>query len=1001
MTTGDREVATRPVGSAGTAEAPRSPAEPPGARHRPGRPRTIRELRLARLAARSRRPRTSPPTENPLRTGLRLERVPDPSVFVLFGATGDLAHRKVFPALAQLWRTNLLPTAFRIVAVARRPYTDETFRAEVARSLEANSRVPLEPDERADVLERIEYLEGDFDDPTTFDRLSARLDEIDRRHGTEGNRLYYLATQPSAFPIVVAQLGRAGLDHERHEGGWRRIVIEKPFGRDLTSAIRLNREVGKVFRESQVYRIDHYLGKETVRNLLVFRFGNGIFEPIWNRRYVDHVQITVAESIGIESRGRFYEETGASRDILQNHLMQLLALVAMEPPASFEADALRDEKVKVVRAVNPFTAERVARDVVRGQYGPGWVAGTAVPGYREEPGVEPGVGDRDLHRRPPRGRHLALVGRPLLPPERQAPPEAGDGDRDPVPGGPPPPLPGGERRPRAEPPRDADPAGRGDPPPLRGKGAGARPRHPGRDDGLLVRRLLQRRRPRRLRDPHPRRPLGRRLALHPGRRGRGSLADRDPDHRGLDRRSGAGLPELRRRDLGAAGGRGPRRPGRPTLAEALDGRRPAPERSVDRRRLVDEHDRQRVPGQPVLRWQTRAKTIEEIERELRRIWAEPVLTTTVDGVEERHVAARTSVMNLVVVARRPELGERAAATIAALTGRHPSRTIVLSALDPDGPAWLDARIEAVCVLPREDVPEMCSEFIYLRAGGEAGRRLGAIVTPLLIHDLPVTLWWPGNPPFETPPFEEALALADRLIVDGSGWSGDGLDRLAALARLGERDGPAIFDFAFVRQSRWREAIAAAFDLPVLRPFVRSLRRIAVSYASRDRLGRPGTTNVVKPVYHVAWLASRLGRPGRDARSDRSTAVPREPARRADGREPEPGAPDRAGLRGPTPRRRSSRSTSSSDRSGLIAPDGTTLRLELLAERRGSELRVEVTGEAEAVHVRAWQDGIPVLDRLFRGPRRTDVDLLAEAIETPGRDRIAVEALRAAGRLLEG
>lgn len=404
------------------------------------------------------------------------------------------------------------------------------------------------------------------------------------------------------------------------------------------------------------------------------------------------------------------------------------------------------------------------------------------------------------------------------------------------------------------------------------------------------------------------------------------------------------------------------------------------------------------PGSPVLRWQTRARTIEEIERELRRIWAEPVLTTTVDGVEGRHVAARTSVMNLVVVALRPELGERAAATIAALTGRHPSRTIVVSAVDPDGPAWLDARIEAVCVLPREDAPEMCSEFIYLRAGGETGRRLAAVVTPLLIHDLPVTVWWPGNPPFGTAPFDEALALADRLVVDGSGWSGDGLDRLAALARIAERGEPAIFDFAFVRQSRWREAIAAAFDLPALRPFVRSLRRIAVSYASRDRLGRPGTTNVVKPVYHVAWLASRL-----ETEVERSLRpVEGGPASRPDPetRAPVPGAPVGPGY--------AARLRADAHPVDVVvrpiwsdAPDGTTLRLELLAERRGSELRIEVTGESEAVHVRAWQDGIPVLDRLFRGPRRTDVDLLAEAIETPGRDRIAAEALRAAGRLLGG
>ena len=212
--------------------------------------------------------------------------------------------------------------------------------------------------------------------------------QIDTEHGTRGNHLYYLATQPSQFADIVNQLGRVGLDHERPDSGWRRVVIEKPIGHDFESAKKLNREVGKVFHESQVYRIDHYLGKETVRNLMVFRFGNGIFEPLWNRRYVDNVQITVAESIGIESRGAFYEQTGAARDVLQNHLLQLVSLVAMEPPARFEANALRDEKVKVLRAVEIEPAE-VPQDIVRGQYGPGWVAATQVPGYRQEPDVDP------------------------------------------------------------------------------------------------------------------------------------------------------------------------------------------------------------------------------------------------------------------------------------------------------------------------------------------------------------------------------------------------------------------------------------------------------------------------------------------------------------------------------------------------------------------------------------------------------------------------------------
>ena len=351
-------------------------------------PRTIRELRLAHKDTRRRKP-SSRSASNPLRAGLRLERMPDAHVFVLFGATGDLCHRKVFPALYQLWRTDLLPHEWRLVAFGRRPYDDETFRADVREALELYSRVKPEPARVEPFLERIDYHHGDFGEDAAFDRLAERLATCEREHGTLGNVVFYLATQSTAFPVVVGQLGRCGLDHEVHGGGWRRIVIEKPFGRDLDSAKKLNREVGKVFRESQVYRIDHYLGKETVRNLLVFRFGNGIFEPLWNRRYVDHVQITVAESIGVETRGAFYEETGAVRDILQNHLLQLLTLVAMEPPATFEADALRDEKVKVLRAIGELTREEVERDVVRGQYGPGWVEAKPAAGYREEANVDP------------------------------------------------------------------------------------------------------------------------------------------------------------------------------------------------------------------------------------------------------------------------------------------------------------------------------------------------------------------------------------------------------------------------------------------------------------------------------------------------------------------------------------------------------------------------------------------------------------------------------------
>ncbi|HET7677748.1 MAG TPA: glucose-6-phosphate dehydrogenase [Candidatus Limnocylindrales bacterium] len=323
--------------------------------------------------------------ENPLKEGLRLERVPDPCVIVVFGATGDLAHRKILPALYNLRRAGLLPPETSLLAYARRPYTNESYRAEMREAVSRYSRVPLEEALWDDFAAGIHYQQGDFSDPAAYRALAERIDEVDQGRGCQGNKLFYLATPPSSYTEIIENLGRAGLQREGRGGNWARIVVEKPFGHDLDSAGRLNLEVTSVFSESQVYRIDHYLGKETVRNLMVFRFGNGIFEPIWNRRYVDHVQITVAEDLGVEERGSFYEEAGAARDILQNHMLQLLSLVAMEPPIAFEADALRDEKVRVLRAVDPdWDEERVRHDVVRAQYGPGWVGGAAVPGYRDE-----------------------------------------------------------------------------------------------------------------------------------------------------------------------------------------------------------------------------------------------------------------------------------------------------------------------------------------------------------------------------------------------------------------------------------------------------------------------------------------------------------------------------------------------------------------------------------------------------------------------------------------
>ena len=399
--------------------------------------------------------------------------------------------------------------------------------------------------------------------------------------------------------------------------------------------------------------------------------------------------------------------------------------------------------------------------------------------------------------------------------------------------------------------------------------------------------------------------------------------------------------------------------------------------------------------EPVLRWSARAKSIPDVEKELSRIWAKQDLTTEIDGEPGRHVAARTSVMNLVVVARRPEIAERGAATIQALTGLHPSRTIVVQPADPDGPSWIDARIEAHCILPREDAPETCAETIHLIAGGEAGRHLVAIVTPLIIHDLPVTVWWPGEPPFASRATLDLFNASDRLVVDGSTWSGDGLARLSELATCAETTRLAVSDFALMRQSRWREAIASIFDDPDFLPYLRSIRRIAVTYGTHDETGAPGSTNLVKPVYHVAWLASRLGM---------HVVKPLTVAPGSTGTQ----AKARSGAGAKQTMARGMTATLSDGRGqvGVVIrpimsdmPAGTTLRVELLCERRGSELRADVTAEAEAVHVRVWTDGVECLSRHFLAARRGEVDLLAESIESGGRDAVSVGTLRMAAKLV--
>jgi len=313
----------------------------------------------------------------------------EPCAVVMFGASGDLAKRKLLPALYDLAVHACLAPRFRLLGFARTEMTDDQFRTSTGEALAKKDGPGADGGKRQDFLKQLQYFPGNYDDPESYRRLAQRLDELDREGHLGGNRLFYLATPPEVYPHAIEQLGRAGLAQPKGNGSWTRIIIEKPFGRDGASAQALNTKVLSVFDESQVYRIDHYLGKETVQNLLVFRFGNGIFEPLWNRNYVDHVQITAAESLGVERRAAFYESAGALRDMIQSHVLQLMSLVAMEAPANFDAISVRNEKIKILQSIRPLEADTVWKSVVRGQYGPGTVQGSPVPGYRQEPGVRP------------------------------------------------------------------------------------------------------------------------------------------------------------------------------------------------------------------------------------------------------------------------------------------------------------------------------------------------------------------------------------------------------------------------------------------------------------------------------------------------------------------------------------------------------------------------------------------------------------------------------------
>ena len=332
------------------------------------------------------------PTEafntNPLREGLTLRTIPDPCSLVIFGATGDLTHRKLVPALYNLAADGILPPAINVVGFARRDKTNEVFRKELEEAARKFSRQTINDELWANFSNCITYHRSEFDRLEGYESLARHLDELDAARGTCGNRLFYLAASPDQFDVILENLRKSGLNTAK-PGSWARVIVEKPFGTDLPSARRLNDLVDGAFEESQTYRIDHYLGKETAQNIMVLRFANSLFEAMWNSRYIDHVQITASEPLGVEGRAGYYDKSGALRDMVQNHLLQLLCLTAMEPPAGLDADSIRDEKVKVLRSLRPLCGPEVFRHVIRAQYSAGAINGKRVAAYRDELNVDP------------------------------------------------------------------------------------------------------------------------------------------------------------------------------------------------------------------------------------------------------------------------------------------------------------------------------------------------------------------------------------------------------------------------------------------------------------------------------------------------------------------------------------------------------------------------------------------------------------------------------------
>ena len=492
-----------------------------------------------------------------------MPRTPVPFCVVIFGASGDLTKRKLVPALYALAAEGSLPAGFTVVGAGRSALSDEEFRADMREGVEKYGRIPL----REDVWERfaagLRFAMYDLDAADGFDHLKSVLDEADRDRGTAGNRLLYFSTPPNAVLPLAEKLNAAGLTTQA-PGTFVRAIIEKPFGRDLATARALNAGLHTAFVEEQIYRIDHYLGKETVQNLLVFRFANGIFEPLWNRQYIDHVQITVAEEIGVEGRGSYYEEAGALRDIVQNHIMQLVAIVGMEAPSNFQAEMVRDEKVKLLRAVRPIHPDDALSHSVRGQYSAGYINGQPVPGYREEKGVAPDSLRETFVALKVDIDNWRWAGNAVLSAHGQAAAEALDGDRHPVPPRAAFPLcrqraarrrRGAGGRYRAQPAHPAHPARRGHHASLRREDSRAGAAHRVGEHGLHVRNRLPRTVAGCVRAPPPRLHARRPDSLRARGRGRRGVAVLHRDPRRLARASARPdqLPELPCGHVGSAG----------------------------------------------------------------------------------------------------------------------------------------------------------------------------------------------------------------------------------------------------------------------------------------------------------------------------------------------------------------------------------------------------------------------------------------------------------------